>query len=113
MITGGFGITLDLRTGIPRRWYMRGDGVKRWADNDEPLDGCTWTSGNEPCSICPRRITALHMCGLLQEELRQASHNAQAHPTPRRSEAEAWGSGAAPCWAALCSHWHLALWKCL
>ena len=23
--------------------------------------------------------------------------NAQAHPTPRRSEAEAWGSGAAPC----------------
>lgn len=41
-----------------------------WADNDEPLDGCTWTSGNEPCSICPRRITALHMCGLLQEELR-------------------------------------------
>ena len=28
--------------------------------------------------------------------MRAARSNARAHPTPRRSEAEAWGSGAAP-----------------
>ena len=31
-------------------------------------DGCSWTSGNEPCPTCPRRITALGMCKLLQDE---------------------------------------------
>jgi hypothetical protein len=35
-------------------------------------DACSWTSGNEPCPVCPRRITALHMCQLLQDELAQA-----------------------------------------
>jgi hypothetical protein len=28
---------------------------------------CTWKSGNEPCENCPRRITAFHMCKLLQD----------------------------------------------
>ena len=38
-ITGGFGDTYDFRTGRARAWYMRRDGVKRWADNDEPVEG--------------------------------------------------------------------------
>lgn len=38
MITGGFGITIDLATGLSRRWVMGRDGVKRWADTSEPVD---------------------------------------------------------------------------
>lgn len=30
-------------------------------------DVCTWTSGDEPCAACPQRVTALHMCRLLQD----------------------------------------------
>ena len=31
--------------------------------------GCTYVEGSiEPCENCPRRITALHMCKLLQEK---------------------------------------------
>jgi len=37
-ITGGFGTTYDTRTGQARAWYMRSDGVKRWDDNDEPVE---------------------------------------------------------------------------
>ena len=37
-ITGGFGVLLDLVTGRPRRWHMRGDGIKRWISNDMPCD---------------------------------------------------------------------------
>lgn len=32
----GFGTTFDLTTGRARNWYVAGDGVKRWADNDKP-----------------------------------------------------------------------------
>lgn len=29
---------------------------------------CTYKeNSNEPCDSCPRRMTALHMCGVLQE----------------------------------------------
>lgn len=28
---------------------------------------CTYKGGNEPCPECPRVITALHMCGILQD----------------------------------------------
>lgn len=45
-ITGGFGTTYDIRTGRSRAWYMRGDGVKRWADNDETVEQI------EPVSEC-------------------------------------------------------------
>ncbi len=37
MIKGGFGVTLDIKTGQMRRWYMRADSIKRWADNDKPV----------------------------------------------------------------------------
>lgn len=30
---------------------------------------CTFTGGGEPCEKCPRQITALHMCGLLQDTM--------------------------------------------
>lgn len=33
----GFGTTYDLETGRARNWYVGADGVKRWADNDEPV----------------------------------------------------------------------------
>jgi hypothetical protein len=38
MITGGFGYQLDIATGNLRRWYMKTDGIKRWVDNDQPVD---------------------------------------------------------------------------
>lgn len=41
MITGGFGSTLDLKTGVCRRWYIHSDGIKRWADTDKPVDAVT------------------------------------------------------------------------
>lgn len=34
----GFGVTFDLETGSVRQWYVGADGVKRWADNDAPVD---------------------------------------------------------------------------
>lgn len=37
MITGGFGTSIDLRTGKSRRWIMGKDQIKRWADTDEPV----------------------------------------------------------------------------
>lgn len=36
-ITGGFGTTLDIERGTSRKWVMGRDGVKRWADNGQPL----------------------------------------------------------------------------
>lgn len=34
----GFGLTFDIARGCARNWYQGADGVKRWADNDEPVD---------------------------------------------------------------------------
>lgn len=35
----GFGMTFDTRTGTFRNWYIDGEGSKRWADNDELVQG--------------------------------------------------------------------------
>lgn len=35
----GFGITFDLYQGRARNWYQNAGDVKRWADNDEPVEG--------------------------------------------------------------------------
>lgn len=36
--------------------------------DDQDTEKCDYIKGsNEPCKDCPRRITALHMCGILQE----------------------------------------------
>jgi hypothetical protein len=34
----GFGMTLDLETGRMRNWYVDREGVKRWADDDSPVE---------------------------------------------------------------------------
>lgn len=36
-ITGGFGVTIDTKTGRSRRWVMDRKGVKRWADTHEAV----------------------------------------------------------------------------
>ena len=38
MITGGFGVTMDLERGMERAWYVSRDGVKRWAATDQPVE---------------------------------------------------------------------------
>lgn len=39
----------------------------------QPDSHCSFEVGDkDPCSHCPRKITALHMCGILQDELRIA-----------------------------------------
>ena len=66
-ITGGFGTLIDLVTGRPRRWYMRADGIRRWASNDQPCD-----TANEAdlwrCTVCGRTGTVGRCCG---EETRE------------------------------------------
>ena len=34
----GFGITFDIYQGRARNWYQSAGDVKRWADNDEPVE---------------------------------------------------------------------------
>ena len=34
----GFGITFDIFTGRARNWYQSAGDVKRWADNDQPVE---------------------------------------------------------------------------
>lgn len=46
MITGGFGFTLDIATGLTRKWAMGSDGIKRWADTGELVD-----SGDIPAHL--------------------------------------------------------------
>lgn len=34
----GFGITFDIYQGRARNWYQNVGDVKRWADNDQPVE---------------------------------------------------------------------------
>lgn len=38
MTLRGFGFLLDIQTGQIRQWYVGADGIKRWADNDQPVE---------------------------------------------------------------------------
>lgn len=38
MTLRGFGTLYDLQTGTSRLWYMGSDGIKRWMDNDQPVE---------------------------------------------------------------------------
>lgn len=38
MTLRGFGFMYDLQTGFSRKWYCPADGIKRWADNDQPVE---------------------------------------------------------------------------
>lgn len=31
-------------------------------------NSCTFAGGNETCPTCPRKMTMLYMCGILQDE---------------------------------------------
>lgn len=48
-ITGGFGITMNLERGTTRQWVMGRDGVKRWADTNEPVD-CAGPTQKSPAT---------------------------------------------------------------
>jgi len=41
----GFGMTMDLKRGTMRSWVVGGDGVKRWADTNEPVTPMLLTDG--------------------------------------------------------------------
>lgn len=72
-ITGGFGTTIDLERGTSRKWVVGSDGVKRWADNGEPVRQQSATLPNdvarcagvgdddegwrEGCDDCARRLS--------------------------------------------------------
>ena len=73
-ITGGFGTAMDLERGTSRQWVMGHDGVKRWADNGEPVQKtatlpndvarCTGVGSDtegwrEGCDDCLRRTAEL------------------------------------------------------
>jgi hypothetical protein len=61
-ITRAFGVMIDLISGNPRRWYMRGDGVKRWVSNDMP---CLTSNENDAwkCTKCGRVGAVGRCCG--------------------------------------------------
>lgn len=44
----GFGLCFDVRTMQFRHWYIDGDGVKRWADNDEMVRGLAGLHDEKP-----------------------------------------------------------------
>lgn len=55
--------------------------------SEEAADaGCTFVSGNTPCPTCPRKISALHMCKLLQDEVEACERlaGAQEENMPRK-----------------------------
>ena len=54
-ITGGFGSTLDLESGVTRRWVIGRDGVKRWLDTNEPVESRTDT----PVAVTARNTAPL------------------------------------------------------
>ena len=66
-ISGGFGVLLDLVTGRSRRWYIGGDGIKRWISNDMPCDVAKETDLWR-CTVCGRVGTIGRCCG---EETRE------------------------------------------
>ena len=47
MITKGFGMAMDLRSGSMRNWFIGSDGVRRWADTQEPVDSERDTKAND------------------------------------------------------------------
>lgn len=48
-ITGGFGTTMDLERGTSRQWVVGRDGVKRWADTNEPVDAAPTKRNKHGC----------------------------------------------------------------
>lgn len=57
MITGGFGTTIDTRTGLSRRWYIKRDGIKRRSDNDQPVNNIGIKAQTMPSQSAPKTCT--------------------------------------------------------
>ena len=66
----GFGMKIDLETGVPQKWYIDKNGVKRWHDDDSiavralPFDvarcngvGDDVDGWREGCDVCFRRLS--------------------------------------------------------
>jgi hypothetical protein len=69
-ITGGFGMTMDLVRGVTRQWVMGGDGIKRWADTNEPVEErplCTVGGILRPGAACGDVIVGGKFCGRKDE----------------------------------------------
>lgn len=73
MITGGFGMTMDLERGTMRHWVMGRDGVKRWADTSEPVE-------NLPESpTCANSQTANVVCVIPTISIRHVDYDDGTH----------------------------------
>ncbi len=65
-ITAGFGTTMDLKRGTTRQWVMGRDGVKRWADTNEPVEvrpRCAVGGMVRPGAMCGSVIVGGKLCG--------------------------------------------------
>lgn len=66
-ITGGFGTTIDLERGTSRQWVIGCDGVKRWADTNEPVENlpemptCTKSQTADFVSVPTISMRQLHL----------------------------------------------------
>ena len=51
----GFGMTMDMELGTMRSWVVGGDGVKRWADTNQPVESIVKTCMNCGTSGCDHK----------------------------------------------------------
>lgn len=83
-ITGGFGTTMDLERGTSRQWVMGRDGVKRWADTNEPVEArplCAVGGMPRPRVACGDVIVGSKFCGRAGE-CQHKVPNAQGNKPP-------------------------------
>lgn len=79
-ITGGFGTTMDLERGTSRQWVMGRDGVKRWADTNEPVEPrprCAVRGMKRPGAMCGAVIVGGEFCGHAGECQHKMTPNAE------------------------------------
>lgn len=83
-ITGGFGTTMDLERGTSRQWVMGRDGVKRWADTNEPVEArprCAVRGMVRPGAMCGAVIVGGEFCGHAGECPHKVTPNDQGKRT--------------------------------
>ena len=67
---------------VTQTWELPVDTLKVTLEAlASPPAACTFKKGGkDPCPTCPRLITCLHSCGLLQDELHEAHRTGHAEP---------------------------------
>lgn len=80
-ITGGFGTTMDFERGTLRQWVMGRDGVKRWADNGEPVQ--------KPATL-PNDVARCAGVGSDEEGWREGCDDCARRTAESTSEVSAW-----------------------